>query len=342
MMKKRVVMIALKRNVRRVGVVGVGALAVASAALVLAPSAQADTFTPVNLPSTPTVVITGSPTTAVQPAYPRSTSVYEVDATVTNADGFDKVSGIAMCWYLQGNASECDSPGGDPRLSFVMTYDTTLGFNVVGTNNYQNASSVATTTDSTSRDLAFKFKVSDVMTAGLWNVKAVASTLDLSLNPQIASDEDTGITVNYFGYYGQDRVAEDFGDILEGNTPDQTSGYKVGVVGTLIANGNSKLSLSSTDFTHKTNGVVDDTLGLSGNFPTESGKVRLGWGTNVYVPSSEISLSNVPQSLYSLFENGTVEAGETAPYDLSLAYGGGAAFPNTQYSATITVAIGKY
>ena len=326
------------RRLRRIGVVASGAMIVAACFAAVAPSAQADdTFTPVNLPSVPTVAIQSVPS-PLQPAYPRSTTTYTVTATVSNADGFSAIDNVQMCWYLDGGV--CDPTGSDPRSSFFMNYNVaTDSFSVAGTNNYLNVSSSTTTLSSTSRDVNFSFKISDAMLASeTWDVEVRAYNKDIDGNDQYGSDLATNKTVNYFGYATTGRTGVAFGSILEGSASSVTTPGND--YGSFIANDISSLSALSTDFTHTTGGTVDDTLALTSISPPASGSVRFFLGDN----RAGLIVSGTPGILYGntgIFEEGTGETPQNLSSSAQVEYGGGAKFPGEQYSATVTIAIGR-
>jgi len=307
----------------------------------IAPAAQADDFTPQNLPSVPTSLIRTYPLTAMQPAYPRSTSVYQVSADVANADGFDKVTRVKMCWYITGATDHCDAS--DPRSGFVMTWDPANSFVVEGTsNNYQNASSDFTDVDATTKIINFKFKISDAMLAGTdWNLEVTVYNNDINGDPQSQYDTKSA-SVGYYSYFATSRVPYDYGDVLENPRGTSYDAYQAArSVGSFLANGNSSITAQVTDFTHSTNSVVDDTLTLDVAYTHKKGTVEMVIGNNNNIVRR--MEANKPQTIYeNQLAAGTGETPDnTFVQDALIKYYGGAKFPHTTYTSTLTIGVGK-
>lgn len=319
------------------------ALVILAASALLAPAialpAKADLLIPLNDP--PTVANLKLPT-AIQPAYPRSTSAYSVIATVGSQGTVANLKTVSMCWYKGSTSSTCEDAASNPDTQFQMIWtEATNSFSITGTNDYRDAGSTTSYADGSglTMDVEFKFRASGAMLFGDdWNVTvlAVDQQDQGTQNDPVFSSELTanGLVVLFFGSVRTQPASKSFGNIKKG----ESSKIENVSTGSFTANGLADISIEATDFKYSSSTIELDEL----NRNPGTGKVSLTCNAgSSYSASNSILVGNSPQLLITgEFGSGTLEStGTTQPHSCQLEYGGGAAVANVEYSNTLTVSI---
>ena len=337
---------------RRWGAAAVSAALALGALIGATPAAQADTINLVNLPSKPVISNVTLPT-SMTPGYPRSTNTYTVSADISNADGFDKITKIEMCFNETDIFSNTVCSSDDPVNDFVMTYTPDAGFLVAGSNFHQDAGSTLTAvgTDGTTKTVQFKFKISAAMLASnYWGVTLRAYTTDIDNNDQFDEWSSVtnmkSVTVNWFGHVVANRKALNFGSL----TQEKPVASEIDTAGTFVANGAADVFQTATEWRHtdtigKTDGSADTIKFAADPMDVQRGELSMKFSSDYALPAFQGYSSGAPsptlvaQGMY--WEGGTGEAGKSFNLLTEIFFGGGAKYNGQEYQSTVTTSIGS-
>ena len=342
---------------------------------------QQDTFTPLAVSTVTLGTVdtdaadTGSVSTTITPADPRSVKVVEVPATVSVPGGVTSdLAEVTLCLYLVAAGDAGCAPNGglsaewadedpDPADRAVLTWRpdrvttdgggsvTDHGFAVVGSNLHLDASSTSDLNDlaagATDVTVTFRFRTSVALRAadGGYAVRVVAldTNGNHSADASTQSDwEQTGLTVSVFRSATTSRSPMAFGALLPGAATiveDVSSGE-------FVANAPSALTIEATDFTYDEDddGTPESTIALRGSAgePT-SDPAELAIDCNAgatFDANSALRLTtNAQQFEGDLYSTGTGESGDARTHSCRLDYGGGATAIGQEHGGTIAITI---
>jgi len=313
--------------------------------------AVADEFQPPSGPPTLTSIAVanedGTTFTGFQPAYPRSTQVYNVSTTVSKPGGIQNLNqGLTMCIWLE-DVTDCSDPSPDPRTTFVMTWNWSAdadrsadtdrdAFAVVGTNNYSgdasrsNYSASKYDNDEPSATVEFVFQVSNAMQSSAnWNI-------------QISADDGTNETTeatdrlrsNYYGAVTLQRTAQTFRV-----AQDSFSVIEGVPLGNYSANGESNVTIEASDF----EAILDTgkkVLTINPNAANRLLSMHCS-PTNTFDDAADIQMDTSIQNFTTvgLISSETPEA--LGNHSCKLSYQGVTSRPGVTFSNTVTIAIGE-
>lgn len=328
------------------------AAALLATAVLGAGPAEADVVVPVSGPPTLgaftlTEVGSTTPIRTMTPAWPRSTTTYNLSVPISYPGGVTGLGSVEMCWWLE-SAADCDSATPDPETTFVMTW----GLTDNGDGTYAEAftvtdgASVAYSDESSSTnftagtydiDIDFRFKVSSAMRhSSSWNLQITAT--DIAASPQSSVRVGDDYRVAYFASINTGRAAQGWGPILQGR-----SATKDGLsTGTYTANSESRLTLAATDFSDGNGSVLPLVASAS-----ERELVMQCSLTSSFVQNHALTViggngaSEIGRQNHDVTVDLTPEDAQTLPtHSCRLSYPQGrVTSPNTTHTNTVTIGI---
>jgi hypothetical protein len=333
--------------------------------------AQADTFTP---KADPPVVSISSSALSIQPGPLGATYSVVANVasqgTMAHIAGVTLCLTDLPDVGTQNAITECASSTPDPIHAMVMTWthattapDVAAAFAVVNANaandigvawvpasggtpasgqnpdknTYVDAGSTALLTALTpvpltalAADWTFTFNVSKAMFAGnAWRAIVVATDTEA----QVSNSAELGS--NTVAYYGEVSTQRSNSHNFMTLAKDRFASSGPIKDGAFIANANSDISMSATDFTYENDPL--DVITLSTSTPG-AGQAKLACGASNGITSAS-------QTIHTDFATGTGEvANDTNTSDCTLTYGGGTATMHSgvPYSSTITTTIAAH